>query len=204
MTDWSRFLNPMKRKPSPRDRYASYNDRVFSSVIDAVCIFFLLGPPLMALQDQFYDIQTLNAALKQDPPDGKTLGSLMVTMLLSTLLQLFCIGAALVFCEYKFHTTPGRWLLGLRLVSAKTETHPSLWQLIRRYLGYFISLPPLMFGYVWLNFDKRRQTWHDKIGGTVVLDDRPNGWYIAQVKRLWRKLRGKAEPEEPAPPANDN
>ncbi len=200
MTDWSRFLNPMKRKPSPRDRFAGYNDRVFSSVIDAVFIFFLLGPPLMALQDQFYDLQTLNAALAQDPPDGQALRGLLVAMGLSTLLQLTLIGAVLVICEHKFHTTPGRWLLGLRLVDAKTETYPTLSQLIRRYLGYFVSLPPLMLGYIWLNWDKQRQTWHDKIGGTVILDDRPNGWYFGQLKRLWRKLRGK--PETP-PPAND-
>lgn len=202
--DLNRLLYPLrKRTPSPRDRYASYNDRVFSSIIDAICVFFILGPPLLWIQDQFYTIYELDAALARDPQDWKELRSLLFTVLLSSALQMTAICSALILCEHKFGTTPGRWLLGLRLVDARTEEKPSIFQLVRRCLGYAVSLPPLMLGYIWCNWDSRRQTWHDKIGGTVVLDSRPNGWYWAQIKRLYRKLRGRPEPEVP-PPVNDN
>ena len=33
----------------------------------------------------------------------------------------------------------------------------------------FLSAAALGLGYLWVAFDDRKQTWHDKIAGTVVL-----------------------------------
>ena len=41
-----------------------------------------------------------------------------------------------------------------------------------RYVGYIISAIPLLLGFIWAAFDSRKQGWHDKIAGTVVI--RPN------------------------------
>ncbi len=38
-----------------------------------------------------------------------------------------------------------------------------------RYLGYFASTIPLCLGFLWIAFDKRKQGWHDKLAGTVVI-----------------------------------
>jgi uncharacterized RDD family membrane protein YckC len=41
-----------------------------------------------------------------------------------------------------------------------------------RYVGIIISIIPLFLGLIWAAFDSRKQGWHDKIAGTVVI--RPN------------------------------
>ncbi|MDP9468195.1 MAG: RDD family protein [Chloroflexota bacterium] len=41
-----------------------------------------------------------------------------------------------------------------------------------RYVGLIISIIPLFLGLIWVAFDARKQGWHDKIAGTVVI--RPN------------------------------
>ena len=41
-----------------------------------------------------------------------------------------------------------------------------------RYVGVIISIIPLFLGLIWAAFDSRKQGWHDKIAGTVVI--RPN------------------------------
>ena len=52
---------------------------------------------------------------------------------------------------------------------AATGEKPTMKQWILRYIGYFVSIVPLGLGYVWVAFDKRKQGWHDKLAGTVVV-----------------------------------
>lgn len=41
--------------------------------------------------------------------------------------------------------------------------------LIGRYLAYYVSLIPFGLGFIWVAFDGRKQGWHDKLAGTVVV-----------------------------------
>lgn len=68
--------------------------------------------------------------------------------------------------------TPGKLYWGLRVVDAKTADKPALRQLVLRYLGYYISVLPFYAGYLWALADERNQGWHDKIAGTVVMQER--------------------------------
>ena len=65
--------------------------------------------------------------------------------------------------------TPGKILLDISIVDAKTGGKPSNGQLIGRYFAYYISVLPLMLGFIWVGFDKRKQGWHDKLAGTLVV-----------------------------------
>ena len=56
-----------------------------------------------------------------------------------------------------------------RLVDAKTGEPPSTSQCIGRYFAYFVSTIPLFLGLIWVAFDSRKQGWHDKLAGTVVV-----------------------------------
>jgi len=72
------------------------------------------------------------------------------------LVVAFYIFLSIVYFTY-FHgikgRTPGKMLLGLQVLSA--EGTPILFTI------------PL--GFIWAAFDKRKQGWHDKIAGTVVI-----------------------------------
>jgi len=65
--------------------------------------------------------------------------------------------------------TPGKMATRLTIVDAKTGGKPSTGQFIGRYLGYYVSMIPLFLGIIWVGIDKRKQGWHDKLAGTVVL-----------------------------------
>jgi len=64
--------------------------------------------------------------------------------------------------------TPGKRMLGLRVVQADgAPLTPGIAFL--RWVGYIISKIPLFLGFIWAAFDGRKQGWHDKIAGTVVI-----------------------------------
>jgi len=65
--------------------------------------------------------------------------------------------------------TPGKRAMGLMIVDARTGGRPSFARLVLRYVGYLVSALPLLLGFFWALWDPRRQCWHDKLGGTVVV-----------------------------------
>jgi uncharacterized RDD family membrane protein YckC len=68
--------------------------------------------------------------------------------------------------------TPGKLALRLRVVDAQTGQAISTPQAIGRYLGYYVSILPLMLGIIWVGIDKKKQGFHDKLAGTVVIRER--------------------------------
>jgi len=76
--------------------------------------------------------------------------------------------AVVLFWAYK-SATPGKMILGLKIISLGENETLSNTQLVGRYLGYIVSMVPLMLGCIWIAFDKRKQGWHDKLAGTVVI-----------------------------------
>ena len=67
--------------------------------------------------------------------------------------------------------TPGKMLLRLRVVDADTGKAISTPKAIGRYLGYYVSAFPLLLGFIWVGIDKKKQGFHDKLAGTVVIRD---------------------------------
>jgi len=52
---------------------------------------------------------------------------------------------------------------------------PSTGKLIGRYFAYLVSIIPIFLGFLWIAVDKRKQGWHDKLAGTVVIYDEDDG-----------------------------
>ena len=76
--------------------------------------------------------------------------------------------AILVFWKYR-SATPGKMFMSAEIVDAATGGRPSNRQLVLRYLGYYLATIPLLLGLVWVAFDARKQGWHDKLAGTLVV-----------------------------------
>lgn len=77
----------------------------------------------------------------------------------------------IVFWIYK-QATPGKMALSAKIVDAETGGVPTTAQFVGRYFAYIISALPLGLGFIWIAFDRKKQGWHDKLAGTVVV--RPN------------------------------
>lgn len=78
---------------------------------------------------------------------------------------------ATIWFWLKFLGTPGKMALRLRVVDAATGEKMSLGQAIGRYLAYIVAFLPFCLGIIWVGIDKRKQGWHDKLAGTVVIRD---------------------------------
>jgi uncharacterized RDD family membrane protein YckC len=67
--------------------------------------------------------------------------------------------------------TPGKLAVGLKIVDARTGGAPSTPRLALRFVCYLVSALPLYLGFLWAALDRRNQAWHDKIAGTVVVQE---------------------------------
>jgi uncharacterized RDD family membrane protein YckC len=65
--------------------------------------------------------------------------------------------------------TPGKMAMKLQIVDASTGGKMRTGQAIGRYFAYILSAVPLCLGFIWVGVDQRKQGWHDKLAGTVVI-----------------------------------
>ena len=65
--------------------------------------------------------------------------------------------------------TLGKMALGIRIIDFRTGGPIGYGRGALRYVGRIISSIPLYLGYLWMLWDREKQTWHDKIATTVVV-----------------------------------
>ena len=76
----------------------------------------------------------------------------------------------LVGMWHVYQATLGKKALKQIIVDSETLKPATLGQLIGRYLGYIPSVLCFGLGILWVAFDKKKQGWHDKLAGTVVIE----------------------------------
>lgn len=87
------------------------------------------------------------------------------------LVTTLVLGAAVIGFWRYCGATPGKIAMDIKIVDAKTGGRPSTPRLVVRFLCYFLSAAPLYLGFFWIAIDRRKQGWHDKIAGTVVIEE---------------------------------
>lgn len=68
--------------------------------------------------------------------------------------------------------TIGMMPFNMKVVGVADGKNIDIFRGLLRYVGFIIAAIPLFIGLIWAAFDSRKQGWHDKIAGTVVI--RPN------------------------------
>jgi uncharacterized RDD family membrane protein YckC len=146
----------MADNPPPSEpRYAGFWLRLGAFFIDTLIVSVVVGIILLAIFGRSY---------LQLSAEGKTLWA---DVLFQGVLPAI---AAILFWRFR-GATPGKMLLSAKIVDANTFGPPSTGKLIGRYFAYLVSIVPMFLGFLWIAFDKRKQGWHDKLAGTVVIRD---------------------------------
>jgi uncharacterized RDD family membrane protein YckC len=140
----------------PQPEYVGFWARVGAAIIDTILAMVIVAPLLTYFYGAEYWIRT--GSLIAGPAD----------LLLNWILPAI---AVILFWIYR-QATPGKMAIGAKIVDEKTLGKPSTGQLVIRYLGYYVSIIPLMLGILWVGFDARKQGWHDKLAGTLVVRSR--------------------------------
>jgi uncharacterized RDD family membrane protein YckC len=90
---------------------------------------------------------------------------------LQLLVELISIAISIGYFVYFWGrgSTLGMRLFHLRVADATTGLPIGYGRAGLRYVGYILSVIVCYIGLIWAAFDSRKQGWHDKIAGTVVL-----------------------------------
>lgn len=211
-----RFLDAVERfarvKPKPRHEGPHYADmltRVVAAALDLWVLYLLLFDLFEYLSRRIYqgvDVAHFQAAQQQaqllDRLSGMWQAGALPLWIVNCVIQYAIIGVVLVGSQIVLQTTPGKWVLGLKIVQRGSLAPIAPWRYVLRYVAYFASAAPLMLGFAWAHFNREHRTWHDMIAGTVVLQTRPAGWYWGKVKSAWRRWRNRPSGETTDGPAN--
>ncbi len=138
-------------------QYVGFWSRVVAAIVDTILTLIIVAPLLTWIYGSDYWL---------DPTKGIIAGP--ADFLLNWLLPAI---AVVLFWVYR-QATPGKMVIGAKIVDAKTGGKPSTGQLIGRYLGYYVSIIPLFLGIFWVGIDAKKQGFHDKLAGTVVVRSR--------------------------------
>ena len=76
---------------------------------------------------------------------------------------------ATIWFWLRYLGTPGKMVVKLQIVDAVTGNKMTTAQAIIRYFSYIPAILPLCLGFIWVGIDKRKQGWHDKLAGTLVI-----------------------------------
>ena len=77
-------------------------------------------------------------------------------------------------------TTVGSLVFGLKVVCTNGEPVNLMIALVRSLASVFSGLV-LFLGFFWAGWDREKQSWHDKIAGTVVVE-MPKGFALVQQR----------------------
>jgi uncharacterized RDD family membrane protein YckC len=215
---WFPFqLSP--KEPHEGPHYAGYNERAIATTIDLMVFLFLMLRPIYWMEyqvRQYFQPYVDYAVFDRLQPHAVGLShmeqfrlalqgfidsGIWKPFLSTNLLAIYMVMAVYVLCMLVFHTTPGKWLMGVKVTKRDHHSTPAPWQIILRSFFAVISCIPLMLGLFWMVFDKQSRTWHDIIAGTRVITTRPDGWYWNKLKQgaawLRNQLLGPPPPQEP-------
>lgn len=173
--------------------FCGFGSRIFAGMIDAVIVSMILYSFLMVASPMLlYDIDTTQLGLQiheytRDNPDASNSevwnfilenqefkdkilsGKFITKMLLNYFIQIGIFALYFIYFWIKYSASPGKMIAGQRIADAKNLEKPSKSQFIIRFFSMILSAAPLMLGFIWIFFDSKKQAWHDKIAGTVVV-----------------------------------
>jgi hypothetical protein len=86
-------------------------------------------------------------------------GTLIIAVLLKIVL------------DAELRGTPGLHLVDCLLVDSRSGHAITLGQSVKRTLATLLAILPALLGLAWMIWDRRKQGWHDKLGGAVVIRD---------------------------------
>jgi uncharacterized RDD family membrane protein YckC len=147
-------------------KFAGFWRRLVAFMIDSmiVTIIFFVLCVIAGLAFFFGAMSADNNAWINNLANLKAIFSVVL------LIIVFYVAINIAYFTY-FHgatgRTPGKMLLGLQVYSAD-GTPISFGIAFLRSVGYFVS-SIFYLGFIWAAFDKKKQAWHDKIAGTVVI-----------------------------------
>ena len=134
------------------EEYAGFWIRFGAQLIDLVIVLVVLCVPLTFIYGTEYWI-----------------GDKFIYGFWDFTLNYVMPAVATVWFWLRYLGTPGKMVMKLKIVDSKSRKKLSMGQAIGRYFAYLLAILPFGFGMIWIGIDEKKQGWHDKLAGTIVL-----------------------------------
>jgi uncharacterized RDD family membrane protein YckC len=144
--------------PAPGIRYSSRLGRFIAYLIDGFVIGIIAGIP--------YGIGGALIAMGAS-------GDSSAMALVGAVVVLLGVIIGIVYKPLMWSRsgqTVGYKVMRLKVVRAQDGGPLSGGQAVGRLFGYIVSGFLFSLGFIWILFDEKRQGWHDKLAGTVVIE----------------------------------
>lgn len=154
---------PVKANPvSPAAVYAGFGARFLASLVDGI----IVGTIYLVLMIPVFILGIVTAS------SGGNRDATAIVSILIFLLQV--IGSFIALGYYIYFTAKGQTLgkkaLKIRVVRVESGESPGYTKaFLREVIGKMVSAMVFGLGYLWMLWDPKKQTWHDKIADTVVV-----------------------------------
>lgn len=132
------------------NRYSGFFRRLLATFIDWIFIGFLYGILSIPLHLSFYDGEDIHFY--------PIIGTGLFTLLYYVFLE-----------SSAWQATIGKKLLNMKVVDENFQRISPMKALVR-YFASWLSRVIMFLGYLWVLFDSKKQSWHDKIAGTYVIN----------------------------------
>jgi uncharacterized RDD family membrane protein YckC len=145
--------------------YGGFWRRLFAFMLDNVIIYllaftvFIIGMFALGASSGLHGIR---------PGGGHMLATILRIAILFNILYMFMCMAYFTYFIGICGKTPGKMAFGLKVVRLTGEPL-TFGAAFLRWIGYFLSSLPLNLGFIWIAFDEKKQGFHDKLAGTVVI-----------------------------------
>ncbi len=136
-----------------QQQFSSFSKRFFAFLIDRFVLWFALIFIANKMHGYDFELWNFSYLFSKD------------TFLIEVLILLY-----FVLCETSsWQATLGKKVMGIRIVSTQFQKI-EMKEAIIRYLSKYLSMAILMLGFIWIIFDDKKQSWHDKIADTYVIE----------------------------------
>ncbi len=145
-------IGAAKPRPQPQEGLSlgGFWSRAAAGLIDTISLLLAIGIP----------IGLFNQAQRSSGYSGEWLIVLCAGWLYTA-----------AFETSRLQGTPGKLLMGLRVTDLQGR-RISFWRASWRYAARVFSLLPLLIGYISASSSKHKQTFHDRLAGTLVVNAR--------------------------------
>lgn len=151
--------------------YAGFWIRILAAVIDGIILGIIGG--VIQFTTVFSGLFGAGFLAKEPGEPSATAGTLIIGTIIVMILVIIAIQIAyFVGLTSAYGITIGKMVLGLKVVDTTGQKIGFGKAALREIVGKWISGLVFGLGYLWVAFDDKKQGWHDKIAGTVVVKTR--------------------------------
>lgn len=153
----------------PSANYAGFAARLGAVIVDGIVGAIFSLPAILLLFAGPKSTGTCTVDGESTLCRVPSLGTVLLTLVLGFTLTIVYV---VVYCrKVAAGQSWGHKAMGIRIVDANTGASISAGRVFGRQLSRIVSGFICYLGYLWMLWDGRKQTWHDKIVGTVVVRD---------------------------------